>query len=292
MTMSKFWRSSGMAVALAAMTAALVPTTASAQDRQPRGDRGGRVAEQPRGERPSVRQERPSFRENGRSERAEQPRQQPRPSAQAPVAQRPGTAAQPARPADRRIERRDDRPSPPTANRPAPDRRPDARPDNRPSWQQGNRWQQNRGDDRRDWQQNRRDDRRDWRSDRRDDRRDWRSDRRDDRPGANAPDRRDWNRGWRNDNRYDWQRYRDNNRRIYRPGIYNAPIRGYRYNRFNIGLTIGSPFYSQRYWINDPWQYRLPPAYGSYRWVRYYDDVLLVDTYAGRVVDVIYDFFW
>jgi len=26
--------------------------------------------------------------------------------------------------------------------------------------------------------------------------------------------------------------------------------------------------------------------------VRYYDDVVLVDTYTGEVVDVIYDFFW
>ena len=57
-------------------------------------------------------------------------------------------------------------------------------------------------------------------------------------------------------------------------------------------FTLGSLFYSQRYWINDPWYYRLPPAYGDYRWVRYYDDALLVDVYSGRVVDVIYDFFW
>ncbi|WP_409574764.1 RcnB family protein [Sphingopyxis sp. PET50] len=33
-------------------------------------------------------------------------------------------------------------------------------------------------------------------------------------------------------------------------------------------------------------------AYGGYRWVRYYNDALLVDTYSGEVVDVIYDFFW
>ena len=32
--------------------------------------------------------------------------------------------------------------------------------------------------------------------------------------------------------------------------------------------------------------------HGPYRWVRYYDDVLLVDIYSGEVVDVIYDFFW
>ena len=61
---------------------------------------------------------------------------------------------------------------------------------------------------------------------------------------------------------------------------------------FGIGVVIGAPFYDQRYWIADPWAYRLPPAAGPYRWVRYYDDVLLVDMYSGEVVDVIYDFFW
>jgi hypothetical protein len=33
-------------------------------------------------------------------------------------------------------------------------------------------------------------------------------------------------------------------------------------------------------------------AYPGTRWVRYYDDVLLVDVYTGEVVDVIHDFFW
>lgn len=132
-----------------------------------------------------------------------------------------------------------------------------------------------------------RQDRREVRQDRREvrqDRRDWRSDRRD--------WDRTWNRGWRNDNRYDWQRYRYANRNIFRPGRYYAPYRNYNYSRFSIGLTLGSAFYADRYWISDPWQYRLPPAYDGTRWVRYYDDVLLVDLYTGEVVDVIYDFFW
>jgi hypothetical protein len=36
----------------------------------------------------------------------------------------------------------------------------------------------------------------------------------------------------------------------------------------------------------------LPPVYGPYRWVRYWDDALLVDVRSGRVVDVIHNFFW
>ncbi|WP_313958547.1 RcnB family protein [Novosphingobium sp. 9] len=75
------------------------------------------------------------------------------------------------------------------------------------------------------------------------------------------------------------------------PGGYYAPYRGYSYRRVGIGFSLGALFYGERYWINDPWYYRLPPAYEPYRWVRYYDDVLLVNVYTGDVVDVIYDFF-
>ncbi len=102
-----------------------------------------------------------------------------------------------------------------------------------------------------------------------------------------------WDRGWHNDRRYDWRGHRNQYRQLYRaPSYYNPYGRGYGYNRFSIGIYLDSLFYSNRYWINDPWQYRLPQAYGSYRWVRYYDDVLLIDTRTGYVVDVINNFFW
>jgi hypothetical protein len=105
-------------------------------------------------------------------------------------------------------------------------------------------------------------------------------------------DHRSWSHDWRRDNRYNWYSYRNSNRNIYRMGQYYSPYSNYRYNRLSIGFRLGSLFYGSRYWINDPWQYRLPEAYGPYRWVRYYDDALLVDIYSGQVVDVIYDFFW
>ena len=103
---------------------------------------------------------------------------------------------------------------------------------------------------------------------------------------------RAWSRDWRNNDRYNWSAYRTQNRGIYRPGRYYAPYNNYSYRRLGIGYTLGSLFYRQSYWLNDPWSYRLPDVYGPYRWVRYYDDVMLVDTYTGQVVDVIYDFFW
>lgn len=123
---------------------------------------------------------------------------------------------------------------------------------------------------------------------RRDDRRDVR---RDDRREARE-NRRAWNRDWRRDQRYDWRRYRDTNRFVFRVQPYYSPYRGYRYTRFSIGHILDRLFWGQNYWISNPWQYRLPPAPIGYQWVRYYDDVLLIDTYTGEVVDVIYEFFY
>jgi hypothetical protein len=120
----------------------------------------------------------------------------------------------------------------------------------------------------------------------REDRRDYRQDRRDYRQAQR------WDRNWRSNSRYDWQSYRYSNRNLYRGGSYYSPYRNHRYSRLTIGFQIGSGFYSDSYWLNDPWQYRLPHAYPGTRWIRYYDDVLLVDTYSGEVLDVIYDFFW
>lgn len=105
--------------------------------------------------------------------------------------------------------------------------------------------------------------------------------------------RYDWDRDWRRDQRYDWQRYRSNYRYVYRASPYYAPYGwDYGYRRFSIGFALWSGLYADQYWISDPYYYHLPPAYGSLRWVRYYDDALLVDIRTGYVVDVIYDFFW
>ena len=109
----------------------------------------------------------------------------------------------------------------------------------------------------------------------------------------NGYNNRDWNRTWRNDRRYDWQGYRNQYRDQYRQPRYYNPY-GYRhgYQRFGIGIYLDSLFFGNSYRLNDPWEYRLPPAPYGCRWVRYYDDVLLVDTRSGYVVDAIYGFFW
>ncbi|WP_380872765.1 RcnB family protein [Sphingomonas sp. DBB INV C78] len=107
----------------------------------------------------------------------------------------------------------------------------------------------------------------------------------------NQGGRNRWDRDWRHDNRYDWQRYRYSNRQIYRAPRYYAPY-GHQYRRWNYGYQLPAYYYVRDYWIDDPWHYRLPPVYGPYQWVRYYDDALLVDIGSGLIQDIIYSFFW
>ena len=102
---------------------------------------------------------------------------------------------------------------------------------------------------------------------------------------------RHWRGDWRSDRRYDWRRHRDRNRSRFHLGFYFDPF-GWSYRRYGIGWRLWPSYYHSSYWLNDPWYYRLPPAYGPYRWVRYHGDALLVNIYTGEVVDVIYDFFW
>jgi hypothetical protein len=181
----------------------------------------------------------------------------------------------------------------------------DARGDNRgrPGWsnddrrdndrnRDGNRDSARNNDRDRNWRDN--DRTRDWsRNDNRGNDRTWNYQRR-----LNDRDRwsdyRRWdNNGWRSDRRYDWQRYRTQNRYIYRLPTYYAPYGwNYGYRRFSIGIYLSNVLFGSSYWIDDPYEYRLPPAYGPLRWVRYYDDALLVDIRDGYVVDVIHGFFW
>jgi len=121
----------------------------------------------------------------------------------------------------------------------------------------------------------------------------------DPRPGTQPPARTEhrrrdtgnWDTNWRHDRRHDWRDYRNHHRSVFRVGIYYDPF-GWNYQPYSVGWRLWPSYYSSRYWINDPWQYRLPYAPAGTQWVRYYNDAVLVDTWSGQVVDVIYNFFW
>ena len=174
------------------------------------------------------------------------------------------------------------------------------RPDRREDWRQalrpddgrfGNR-QPTYGQNRPDFGRDRDVQNRDWRGG---DRRGWNDGSRGWADNRGRIDNRNgaWNRGWRNDSRYDWNRYRQVNRGAYRLPRYYAPSGwGYGYRRFSVGVSLSSILFNRNYWIDDPFNYRLPEAYGPYRWVRYYNDALLVDIRSGQVVDSVYGIFY
>ena len=100
-----------------------------------------------------------------------------------------------------------------------------------------------------------------------------------------------WSTSWRHNSKYDWSNYRRKHRSWFHLGFYYDPF-GWGYYPYQIGWRMWPSYYSSRYWINDPWQYRLPYAPPGYVWIRYWNDALLIDTWSGQVVDMIPNFFW
>ena len=322
-TTLKFLKVAGAAGAMAvALTSLAAPPAMADNDRRggeargnsaPRGNRGApQQAQQPRPQMRAPQQQQqpraqgggqrmPDWAPASRSQNQGQNQSQaqaPRPDAARPSQGNNGNAwrgqGQPSRTPDWASNLGNNRPG----NNAGQTRPTDNQP-GRPSWQ-GGRDGPDRGSDRGpDRGNDRGPDRNDsnrWNDRDRDRTPLWKGGQGNDRQNGNRSwnnDDRRWDRSdWRRDNRYDWRSYRDSHRSVYRGRPYYAPYRGYSYRRLSIGFYMSSMFYGSSYWLDDPWMYRLPPVYGPYRWVRYYDDVLLVDVYSGEVVDVIYDFFW
>lgn len=93
------------------------------------------------------------------------------------------------------------------------------------------------------------------------------------------------------EHREDWQQYRRSHQSQFRQGRYAAP-RGHAWRSVRIGSSLHPAFYTSRYWVNDPSGYRLPRASQGARYVRYGNDVLLINVRTGRVLRVYSGFFY
>lgn len=100
-----------------------------------------------------------------------------------------------------------------------------------------------------------------------------------------------WTSSWHHDPRYNWRDHRRRYGSLFRLGFYYDPF-GWSYRRFGRGWRLWPSYYGSSYWLHDSFRYRLPRAPYPYKWIRYWDDALLVDTFTGEVVDVAHDFFW
>ena len=94
----------------------------------------------------------------------------------------------------------------------------------------------------------------------------------------------------RHDNRGDWRDYRDRHPDVYRGPAWVGP-RGYRYRPVTVGYRFTPTFYDRQYWV-DPYRYHLRPVLGYQRWVRYGNDVVLIDIRSGRVLEINNGFFF
>jgi Ni/Co efflux regulator RcnB len=94
----------------------------------------------------------------------------------------------------------------------------------------------------------------------------------------------------RQEYREDWRDYRRAHPDVYRGARYVGP-RGYAYRPVVVGYRFQPTYYDRRYWI-DPVRYRLRPIVGPQRWIRYGNDVVLVDTRTGNVIDINRGFFY
>jgi Ni/Co efflux regulator RcnB len=91
------------------------------------------------------------------------------------------------------------------------------------------------------------------------------------------------------EDRRDWRSYKQSNRNAFRGNRFNAP---FRYRTFSNGSAIGASYYGPRYRVANYANYRLPHPGRGLTYVRHYNDVLLVNTRTGRVVQAYRGFYW
>jgi Ni/Co efflux regulator RcnB len=97
----------------------------------------------------------------------------------------------------------------------------------------------------------------------------------------------------RQDRRELRQDRRELRRDVRRHVAYVAPYRSWRYRPVTIGFRLQPVFYSPRYYVVDYGAYHLrPPIHRWLRWIRYGDDLLLVNIRTGRVLEVVHYRWW
>ncbi len=89
--------------------------------------------------------------------------------------------------------------------------------------------------------------------------------------------------------REDWRDYRRSHKSDFRAGKFNAP---FRYRSFDVGIRLNPQYYGSRYFVRNTSDYRLPAPGQSKRYVRHYNDLLLVNIRSGRIIDVYRGYFW
>jgi Ni/Co efflux regulator RcnB len=93
----------------------------------------------------------------------------------------------------------------------------------------------------------------------------------------------------RQEYREDWQDHRRRNHAAYRAPKFSAP---FRYRGYNPGIRVSVGQYHPRYHLNNYSNFRLPAPGYNMRYVRHYNDLLLVNVRSGYVVRAYRNFYW
>lgn len=74
---------------------------------------------------------------------------------------------------------------------------------------------------------------------------------------------------------------------------YVAPMRHWTHRPVSVGYRLQAPFYGSRYYITDYSMYDLQAPHSRWlRWIRYGNDLVLVNVRTGRVMDVVHHNGW
>lgn len=93
----------------------------------------------------------------------------------------------------------------------------------------------------------------------------------------------------RQEYREDWQDYRKDHRQVFKGSRFTAP---FKYRSFNTGARLNANYYGSRYYVNNYSNYRLRAPGPNQRYVRHYNDLLLVNVRSGTVVRSYHNFYW
>jgi Ni/Co efflux regulator RcnB len=103
-----------------------------------------------------------------------------------------------------------------------------------------------------------------------------------------SQDRRDVRRD-RQELRSDRQNMRQDRREIrHSRSAYVAPYRNWSYRPVKVGYRLEPSFYGSRYYVSDYGAYNLRAPGRWQQWIRYGNDLLLVNTRTGRVLQVVH----
>lgn len=85
----------------------------------------------------------------------------------------------------------------------------------------------------------------------------------------------------------DRHHYDRHHSRHHRYHAYVAPYRGWHHQRIRVGFRLRPAFYGPRYIVTNYGYYGLRAPGRHLRWIRYGNDLLLVDIRYGRVIEVL-----